>query len=105
MLIKSKKTGLEHIVDAAGWANLVARGEARKFIILAKDTPEPDQEQVPEDLHTVSYNKLVKQGTKAFKAKEYNEAQKLYLQAAEIKKTSFVSDKLAQIANLLEEEE
>ena len=99
MLIRNKKTGVEHPCTPEMWESLKNRNLSSKYVIVnaGKDKPAAP----PEDTNAANYNKLVKDATKLFKAEKYEEAQKLYLQATAIKKTDLVTEKLNEIEALL----
>ena len=103
MKIRSKKTNLTHTVDKAGWEQIKARGDAAKYVVISNESPE--QATPPADTNAADYNNIVKQATKAFKSKKYEEAKKLYEQAAAINSTDLITEKLAEINGILDLQE
>lgn len=104
MVIRSKKTKLEHTIPEEDWAKIKARGDASKYIIVS-NSASVNRLKVPEDTHKANYNQIVKDATKAFKAKQYQKAKELYVQADAIKSSDLVTEKLAQIQEFLDFEE
>lgn len=98
MKIRSKKTQLVHTVTPEEWARMRVRGDASKYIIVNSGTAPA---VAPAELADADYNQILKDATKAYKAKRYDDAQDLYQKANSIKPTALIQEKLAELADLL----
>lgn len=99
MKIKSKKTGLVHVVEDGVWEKIKKRGDATKYIIVSN--AQTNVEKIPNEAKQADHKTLVKEGLEAFNAMELEKAQALYLQAQDIKKTDSVEKKLVEIDDLI----
>lgn len=99
MKIRSKLTKLEHSVTVEEWGKIKARGDASKYVIISTDEQE---NPVPTEAEKADYNNIVKDATKLFRAKKYEEAKVLYERAAAIKPTALITEKLQEIESYLD---
>ena len=82
MRIINKKTKLPYEVSPEDWAKLQANGESRKYKV---DKSKPQEVKAPKLIIEPTYESILKDANKLFKAKKYKESKELYLKVPAIK--------------------
>lgn len=99
MIIRSKKTKLEHEISTEEWEQIKSRGDSSNYVIVKADTK---QINAPDDVAAADYNNIVKQANAAMKKKQHEKAFDLFTQANGIKPTALIQEKLSELEEILE---
>ena len=102
MKVRSKHTGLDHVITNEDWDAIKANGKSGMYTVIeAGDT---SGDKAPDEVANSNYLKLLEDAKAAVKDKEFAKAKELYTQANEIKSTPHIVSQLGKIEAKLEKE-